>query len=129
MGVENPDKRVSGLSPQLTEAFFAKDVGTKLPEFNVGGDKPTIVGLESVEDMAAQSGINYNDVNKADSKYREINKKEDNEIIKLKEINGNTISELPMEGDGDSIFSMPKNLLESMDMDMDDFNISLESED
>ena len=129
MGVENPDKKISGLSPQLTEALFAKDVGTKLPQFNVGGDKPSIVGLESLEDMAAQSGINYDDVNKADSKYKEIKKEESNEIIKLKQINGTSISEMPNESEGESIFSMPDNLLDSMDIDMDDFNISLESED
>ena len=128
MGVENPEKKATGLSPQLTEAFFAKDVGTKLPEFNVGGDKPSIVGLESLEDMATQAGIDYDTVNKADSKYKEI-KKEETETIELETINGASKSEMPDRDSGDSIFDMPENLLESMDIDMDDFEISLESED
>ena len=128
MGVENPEKKATGISPQLTEAFFAKDVGTKLPEFNVGGDKPSIVGLESLEDMATQAGIDYDTVNKADSKYKEI-KKEETETIELETINGASKSEMPDRDSGDSIFDMPENLLESMDIDMDDFEISLESED
>ena len=50
-------------------------------------------------------------------------------LIQLKKINGTSISEMPNEGEGESIFSMPDNLLDSMDINMDDFDISLESED
>ena len=128
MGVENPEKKVNGMSPQLTEAFFAKDVGTKLPDFNTEGDKPSIIGLESLEDMATQAGIDYDTVNKADSKYKEI-KKEETETIDLTSINGVLESEMPNRDSGDSIFDMPENLLDSMDIDMEDFEISLESED
>ena len=126
MGVENPNAQVVGLNAELTDAFFAKDVSTKLPVFNVSADKPTLVGLQSLEDIAATSGINYDDVNKADSKYKEIETEDSNEIIPMTEIGGVSESQIPNEANGDSIFSQPDDLLSGMDMKS--FEISFESE-
>jgi hypothetical protein len=127
MGEENPTMKSSGMSPQLTEAFFAKDVGSKLPDFNISNDKPSLLGLESVEDMASNKGINYDDVDKADSKYREVNQEEAKLMTTLESAMGEVESELPSSDNDGSIFTEPSNLLG--DMDMEDFNISLESED
>ena len=127
MGVENPTAKAHGMNPQLTEAFFAKDVGAKLPAYNTSADKPSIVGLQSVEDMAADSGINYDDVANSDSKYKEVKNDEANELKQLTQINGMDEHKMPNKEEGDSIFSQPDDLLS--DMDMDSFNISFESED
>jgi hypothetical protein len=127
MGAENPTEKSNGMSPQLTEAFFAKDVGSKLPDFNISNDKPSLLGLESVEDMAANKGIAYDEVDKADSKYKEIDKAEEEMMTTLEDVIGEAETEVPQNDGGDDIFSEPSDLLG--EMDMDDFNISLESED
>jgi len=137
MGVENPTAKVNGMNPQLSEAFFGKDVEAKLPALNISKDKPTIIGLQSIEDMASGSGIAFDEVNNADSKYREVEKVkgderveinlDEHELITLEETIGMPETIIPSDKNGDSIFSETSDLLGGMSMD--DFNISLESED
>jgi len=122
MGVENPTKNNHGMMPSLSEAMFAQDEGAKLPNFSVGEDKPTLLGLESVEDMAENKGMAYTQVEDADTRFREVDEgttvKKSMELVEEKVLT---------EENGEDIFSEGSLPVDEA-LNMDDFDISFESE-
>lgn len=77
MGVENPEERRVRQMPQARQTYMAKDANNRLPTFGSAGEKPTIQGLPSLEDLASEIGMSVDDLNNPDnSESQSVNESE-----------------------------------------------------
>lgn len=67
MGVENPEERKIRQMPQARQTYMAKDANNRLPTFGSAGEKPTIQGLPTLEDLASEIGMSVEDLNNPDN--------------------------------------------------------------
>ena len=63
MGVQNPEERRIRQMPEARRTYMAKDANKKLPSFGSAGEKPVIVGLPTLDDLAAEIGMKSEDLN------------------------------------------------------------------
>jgi len=79
MGVENPEEKLIKKMPKAAQTYMAKNAGQKLPQFGSAGEKPTITGLPTLDDLAAEIGMSVDDLdNPTNSESQSENK---NEIV------------------------------------------------
>lgn len=79
MGVENPEQKLIRQMPKSAQTYMAKNAGQKLPQFGSAGEKPSIKGLPTLDELAAQIGKSVDDLdNPTNSESQSENK---NEII------------------------------------------------
>lgn len=67
MGVENPEERKIRQMPQARQTYMAKDANNRLPTFGSAGEKPTIQGLPTLEDLASEIGMSVEDLDNPDN--------------------------------------------------------------
>lgn len=114
MGVENPEEKRIRQMPKVRQTYMAKDANNRLPTFGSAGEKPTIQGLPTLEDLASEIGMSVEDLNSPEnSESQSVNA---GEVVGV---------------DLDSVdFTMEESEELLGDIDLDEiYNIDFESED
>jgi len=75
MGVENPEQKLIRKMPKAAQTYMAKNASQDLPQFGSAGEKPSIMGLPTLDELAAQIGKSVDDLdNPTNSESKSENK-------------------------------------------------------
>jgi hypothetical protein len=114
MGVENPEEKKIRQMPQARQTYMAKDANNRLPTFGSAGEKPTIQGLPTLEDLASEIGMSLEDLNNPENS--------ESQSVNAGEVIGVDLESI------DFTMEESEGLLGDIDLD-EIYNIDFESED
>jgi len=114
MGVENPEEKKIRQMPKARQTYMAKDANSRLPTFGSAGERPTIQGLPTLDDLASEIGMSVEDLSNPDNS--------ENQSANAGEVVGVDLSSV------DFTMEESEELLGDIDLD-EIYNIDFESED
>ncbi len=114
MGVESPEEKKIRQMPKARQTYMAKDANSRLPTFGSAGERPTIQGLPTLDDVASEIGMSVEDLNNPDNN--------ENQSLNTNEVVGVDL------GSVDFTMEESEELLGDIDLD-EIYNIDFESED
>jgi hypothetical protein len=114
MGVESPEEKKIRQMPKARQTYMAKDANNRLPTFGSAGERPTIQGLPSLEDLASEIGMSVEDLNNPENS--------ESQSVNTSEIVGVDLESV------DFTMEESEELLGDIDLD-EIYNIDFESED
>ncbi len=114
MGVESPEEKKIRQMPKARQTYMAKDANSRLPTFGSAGERPTIQGLPTLDDLASEIGMSVEDLNNPDNN--------ENQSLNTNEVVGVDL------GSVDFTMEESEELLGDIDLD-EIYNIDFESED